>query len=73
MAKEICQDCEKIFEGGKNAFLCPKCRKKRVEIGKKKSREKREDKKMSRYIDAELIEKYISREEHNTPDEKMET
>ena len=25
---------------------------------------------MSRYIDAELIEKYISREEHNTPDEK---
>lgn len=41
MAKEICQDCEKIFEGGKNAFLCPKCRKKRVEIGKKKSREKK--------------------------------
>ena len=25
---------------------------------------------MNRYIDAELIEKYISREEHNTPDEK---
>lgn len=25
---------------------------------------------MARYIDAELIEKYISREEHNTPDEK---
>ena len=25
---------------------------------------------MTRYIDAELIEKYISREEHNTPDEK---
>lgn len=41
MAKEICQDCEKIFEGGKNALLCPKCRKKRVEIGKKKSREKK--------------------------------
>lgn len=30
MAKEICQDCEKIFEGGPHAFLCEKCRKKRI-------------------------------------------
>lgn len=41
MAKEICQDCEKVFEGGKNSFLCPKCRKKRVENGKRKSREEK--------------------------------
>lgn len=37
-AKEICADCEKIFEGGPKAFLCPECRKKRVEEGKKKKR-----------------------------------
>jgi len=38
--KEICQDCEKVFMGGKNAFLCPDCRKKRVEAGKMKARKK---------------------------------
>lgn len=37
MAKEICQDCGRIFEGGPHAFLCPECRKKRVEAGKKKA------------------------------------
>lgn len=42
MTKEICQDCEKIFVGGKDAFLCPECRKKRVEKGKRKSREKKQ-------------------------------
>jgi len=29
MAKEICEDCGKLFEAGKRAFLCPACRKKR--------------------------------------------
>lgn len=38
MAKEICQDCGKIFEGGPKAFLCPECRKKRVEAGKKRKK-----------------------------------
>lgn len=31
MAKEICCDCEAIFEAKTNkAFLCPKCRKRRL-------------------------------------------
>lgn len=30
MCKEICQDCEKVFEGGPKAFLCPECRRKRL-------------------------------------------
>ena len=30
MAKEICADCEKVFDGGPKAFLCPECRKRRV-------------------------------------------
>lgn len=38
MAKEICADCEKVLDGGANAFLCPKCRKKRVEAGKKRKK-----------------------------------
>ena len=38
MAKEFCADCGKVFEGGANAFLCPECRKKRVEEGKKRKR-----------------------------------
>ena len=37
-AKEICQDCGKIFIGGPKAFLCPECRKKRVEAGKKRKK-----------------------------------
>ena len=36
MAKEICADCEKVFEGGKNAFLCPTCRKRRLSEAAKK-------------------------------------
>jgi Zn finger protein HypA/HybF involved in hydrogenase expression len=39
--KEWCQDCGKVFLGGANAFLCPKCRRKRVEEGKRKHREKK--------------------------------
>lgn len=30
MAKEICADCESIFEAGPYSFLCPKCRKQRL-------------------------------------------
>lgn len=29
LAREICQDCEKVFMGGPKAFLCPDCRKRR--------------------------------------------
>lgn len=39
-AKEWCQDCGRVFLGGKNAFLCPSCRKRRVEEGKRKHRER---------------------------------
>lgn len=27
-APVICEYCEKVFMGGKQAFICPKCRKK---------------------------------------------
>lgn len=30
MAKEICEDCGKLFEAGPRAFLCPRCRKARL-------------------------------------------
>lgn len=26
-APVICERCEKVFMGGENAFICPKCRK----------------------------------------------
>ena len=29
MAKEMCEDCGKVFECGKYAFYCPDCRKER--------------------------------------------
>jgi len=38
--KEICQDCGKVFLAGKYTFLCPECRKRRVEEGKRKARER---------------------------------
>lgn len=34
-AKEICQDCGKVFVGGPRAFLCPECRKERVRAAHK--------------------------------------
>ena len=30
MAKKICDECEKVFDGGPRAFLCPNCRKRRL-------------------------------------------
>ena len=30
LAPTICEDCEKVFQGGPNAHFCPKCRKKRI-------------------------------------------
>lgn len=30
MAKEICQDCGKVFDGGPKAFFCMDCRKRRL-------------------------------------------
>ena len=30
MAKEICEDCGKVFVDGPKAFLCPNCRKRRL-------------------------------------------
>lgn len=35
-AKEICQDCGKVFDAGPHAFLCPKCRKRRQSENAKK-------------------------------------
>lgn len=40
MAKEICQDCEKVFLGGPKAFFCPECRKKRQRKGQEMRRKK---------------------------------
>ena len=37
MAKEICQECEKLFEAkGNMAFFCPDCRRKRLSYYAKK-------------------------------------
>lgn len=36
MAKEICQDCYKVYEGGPYSFLCPQCRKKHLSESAKK-------------------------------------
>ena len=30
MAKEICDDCGSVFDGGRYSFLCPKCKKRRL-------------------------------------------
>ena len=30
MAKELCEDCGKVFDGGPTAFFCPECKKKRL-------------------------------------------
>ena len=29
-APVICEDCERVFYGGVNAYICPACRKKRA-------------------------------------------
>lgn len=36
MAKVICEDCSKVFEGGAKAFFCPDCRKRRQSESAKK-------------------------------------
>lgn len=37
-APVICEDCETVFCGGVNAYLCPQCRKKRLsELAKKRN------------------------------------
>lgn len=36
MAKTICEECEKVFMGGPDAFFCPKCLKKRMSEAAKK-------------------------------------
>ena len=35
-APVICEHCEKVFMGGANAFICPKCRKKILSKNAKK-------------------------------------
>jgi Zn finger protein HypA/HybF involved in hydrogenase expression len=30
LAPTICEDCETVFYGGVNAYLCPRCMKKRL-------------------------------------------
>lgn len=30
MAKELCEDCGKVFEGGPYSYFCPSCRKRRL-------------------------------------------
>jgi len=36
LAKEMCQDCGKVFMGGPNAFFCPACKKRRLSESAKK-------------------------------------
>ena len=37
MAKEICQDCGKLFEAGRYAMFCPNCRSRRQSEAARKS------------------------------------
>lgn len=38
MAKEICLDCEKVFEAGPFTFICPECgKKRRSELAKRRN------------------------------------
>lgn len=41
VVKEICQDCEKVFESKGYAFLCPECRKERIRESLRNRRETR--------------------------------
>ena len=38
-APVICYDCERVFMGSKDAFICPKCRARRREEKKKRKKE----------------------------------
>lgn len=68
MVKEICQDCGKVFEGGAHAFLCKKCRKKRISNAMKKYHKKKavEKEKNKNYLEEsqqredEEQEKYLT-------------
>lgn len=43
MAKEMCEDCGKVFEAGPYTFLCPDCRRKRMINGHKRKRDRSEN------------------------------
>lgn len=45
LAPVICEDCETVFMGGPNAFICQKCWKKRLRAGIEKREKKRREKK----------------------------
>ena len=53
MSKEICQMCEKIYEGGPNTFLCPVCRKKMQKRGGENSAKRRAEKKAKKDMEAQ--------------------
>lgn len=36
LAPTICEDCEKVFQGGPYSYFCPDCRKKRLRAAAKK-------------------------------------
>jgi Zn finger protein HypA/HybF involved in hydrogenase expression len=40
-APVICEECERVFYGGVNAYLCPECRKKRLAGSDEKNNEKK--------------------------------
>ena len=48
MAKEICEDCGRVYEAGPNSFLCPECRKRRQRLGARRSAAKRKAEKEKR-------------------------
>lgn len=35
LAPTICEDCEKVFQGGPYSYFCPECRKKRLSAAAK--------------------------------------
>ena len=41
LGKVICEDCERVFDGGPKAFFCPECRAKHVKEAARRSAKER--------------------------------
>lgn len=46
LAPTICEDCERVFYGGPNAYFCPECRAERIRVAARENAKKRRLNKM---------------------------
>lgn len=53
LAPTICEDCEKVFYGGPNAYFCPKCRTERIRAAARENAKKRKLNKLGKEKDNE--------------------